>query len=126
MRTELKKINKVRDIFTATFSRYGTRRNWKGFDEKTYLLKDIKDKDGKIITDHLWLKDGKNIAKLGELQEGDIIQFEARVGKYSKISHIEEFDSGYRWYYKENDYTLKYPSNFFLLKRTENENPSEE
>ena len=126
MRKNLKKIEGVRDIFTATFSRYGTRKNWNGFPEKTYLLKDIKDKEEKIVTDHIWIKDGKRIASLGELNEGDIIQFEARVGQYSKVSEIEEMYNGYRWYWKENDYTLKYPSNFVLLKRVEKENPPEE
>lgn len=110
MRKELKAINGERDTFTATFSRYGSRNNWNGFPEKTYLLKGIRNKDGKILTDHLWIKDGKRISSLGKLKEGDIIQFDARVAPYSKVAYKID-----HWYQKTIDYTLKFPTNFQKL-----------
>ena len=80
-----------------TFSRYGSMTNWNGFPERTYLFKDIRDKDGNVLTDHLWIKNGKRVAAFGELKEGDVIQ---------KID---------RWYEHETDYTLKFPTNFRKL-----------
>ena len=41
MRKELRKREGERATLTATFSRYGSRNNWNGFPEKTYLLKDM-------------------------------------------------------------------------------------
>ena len=114
MRQELKKRNGERDTFTATFSRYGSRTNWNGFPEKTYLLRDIKDKDGRILTDHLWIKDGKRIGSLGELKEGDIIQFDARIAPYNKVAYKID-----RWYEKTTDYTLKFPTNFRKIREGE-------
>lgn len=110
MRKKLKAINNVRSTFTMTFSRYGTMTNWNGFPERTYLFKDIRDKDGNILTDHLWIKDGKRIAALGELKEGDVIQFDARVMPYRKVAYKID-----RWYEHETDYTLKFPTNFRKL-----------
>lgn len=115
MRKELKKINGVRDRFTMTFSRYGERTNWNGYSERTYLFKDIKDKDGKILTDHIWLKDGKRISALGELKDGDVIEFDARVEPYRKVAFRLD-----RYYQKTTDYTLKFPTNFKKVGRAKN------
>lgn len=105
-------LSNTRETFTATFSRYGTWRNWNGEDEKKYIFKDVKNKDNKLITDILWMKDGKNISKLGELKEGDIIQFEARLDIDEKTLHIKILDDGS---YQENNYIFKNPSKFQKL-----------
>lgn len=84
MRTELKKItNQERHRFIGTVSKFGFKAGWYA-PEQTILLTNIKlyDED-KIITDHLWFTMGKQFSQLN-LKEGDIISFEARVGKYRK------------------------------------------
>ncbi len=84
MRKELGKHQDKRLVFTASVDRYGTKRNWHGFTEKTILLKDVRFKEGNgLATDHIWFTVGKTIEALG-LKEKDKIQFEARVGEYEK------------------------------------------
>lgn len=108
-------LSNIRKTFTAIFSRYGTWRNWNGDDVRTYLFKGVKDKEGSIITDSLWIKEGKNISKLGELKEGDVIQFEARLDIDEKTSHIKVLEDGS---YQENNYIFKNPSKFQKLPET--------
>ena len=106
MRKELEKIEEVRATFTGTFSRKGFKNGYK-CPEPTLLLLDVKDLDGKYITDHLWFNYTKGFQKLGELKEGDIIQFDARSKAYEK---------GYKGYRDdvycpiELDYKLSYPT----------------
>lgn len=106
MRKELSKIEEVRKEFKGEFSRYGTKNGYKGVEE-TLLLKNITDENGRIITDHLWFNLTKGFKDLGELKEGDVIIFNARVKEYEK---------GYKGYrddvYKtiEIDYKLSHPS----------------
>ena len=83
MRKELKKINDVRATFTGTFERYGFKSGWY-MPERTVLLKDIRNANGKIVTDHLWFNLTKGMESLGELLEGQTIQFDARVKPYIK------------------------------------------
>ena len=84
MRQELKRIQEQRKTFIGTFKRYGTKSNWHGFPEATILLMDIKDNNGKIVTDHIWFKMTKGFESLGELKKGNKIQFDARVKEYIK------------------------------------------
>lgn len=84
MRKELKKLQNIRKTFNGTFKRYGTKTNWHGFPEKTILLTDIMNMDGKKVTEHVWFFMTKGFEKLGELKEGDSIQFDARVKEYFK------------------------------------------
>jgi len=120
MRTRLKPLDNLRRIFIGTFERFGRKTNFKGYPTVTVLLMDIKDKDGKIATDHLWLGHTKQFQALGEMREGDIIQFHARVRQYVK---------GYRGYREdaqmENpprlDYKLSHPTQFRIIKRGKGE-----
>ena len=85
MRAKLKKIENTRKKFTAVFKRYGSKTNWHGFSEKTILLVDVKSNGkGKTVTEHIWFRMTKGFEKLGELKEGDILQFDARVKEYTK------------------------------------------
>ena len=106
MRKELKNIDDFRGKFSGTFSRFGQKINWNGFPETTLLLINIKDSNNNIICDHLWFNLTKKFEKLGELKEGDNIEFEARVSEYYKgyINHREGIHE------KELDYKLSYPS----------------
>jgi hypothetical protein len=81
-RDELKKINNARRVFRGTFSGFGRKKRaqelvW------TIILKNITDKDGNILTDHLWFNLNKEFDKLN-LREGDRIEFSARVVEYVK------------------------------------------
>jgi len=113
MRNQLRSMNQTRCRFKGIFERYGTKRNWNGFDEKTVLLKDIRRGD-KVVSDHLWFSMTKGFAKLGELKQGDVIEFDARVTSYLK---------GYRGYREdvqierppEIDYRLSFPTKFKII-----------
>ena len=115
MRQELKKMQEQRRTFIGIFKRYGTKSNWHGCPEKTILLVNIKDSNGKIVTDHIWFKITNGFKSLGELKEEDKIQFNARVKKYVK---------GYAGYKEEvqwekpleDDYKLNFPTKIRLLK----------
>lgn len=111
MRKELKKMNEERTSFVGVFERFGIKNGFKG-PEKTILLINIKDLNGKNITDHLWFNYTKGFQKLGELKEGDVIQFDARVKKYEKGY------KGYRddvFYPPVEDYKLSHPSKIIKL-----------
>jgi len=106
MRKGLKNINGKRECFTGVFVRYGTKSSFRGPRKTTILLKDIKDQNGVILTDHLWFNLTKGFDEY-DLKEGDIISFDARVKKYQK---------GYKGYREdvyepiETDYKLSHPS----------------
>jgi hypothetical protein len=84
MRKELKKIDEQRELFKGVFSKYGLKTNYRGPSTNTVLLVQIRDSSGGIICDHLWFNLTKGFEKLGALQPGAFIQFEARVKKYKK------------------------------------------
>ena len=109
MRRELKKIKGQRITFKGTFKRYGGKANWHGYPEKTILLIGVKDSDGNPMTDHIWFRMTKGFEKLGELKEGDRVQFDARVKEYTKgyVGHKEEV----RWEKPlEKDFKLNFPT----------------
>ena len=97
-RKELGINGEVRDTFIGTFERYGSKNGWSG--QRTVLLKDIKNNEGKVITGHLWFNLTKGFQKL-HMKNGDIIQFDARVKSYVK---------GYDKIDRKIDYKLSYPT----------------
>ncbi len=97
-RKELGNNGEVRDTFSGTFERYGSKNGW--FGQRTVLLKDIKNNKGKVITGHLWFNLTKGFQKL-HLKKGDIIRFDARVKAYVK---------GYDKINRKIDYKLSYPT----------------
>jgi sortase (surface protein transpeptidase) len=84
---------------------------------ETVLLKDISDLNGNLLTDHLWFNYTKGFKNLGELNEGDVIQFDGRSKSYEK---------GYRGYrddiYKpiETDYRFSHPTHVMVISRNQN------
>ena len=106
MRKELKKQLGQRGCYSAVVSKFGSKKNWHGFPEPTVMLANVRDADGKIVCDHLWLKVGKRIESLS-LNIGDVVTFEARVTEYEK---------GYKGYREdvyapiETDYRLSNPT----------------
>jgi hypothetical protein len=106
VREELAKVNETRCTFTGTFVRVGTKSSF-GHPKQTLLLADVKDSDGKIVTDHLWFNLTKGLAALC-LNPGDTVSFDARVKEYLK---------GYRGHRDDvydkpvkTDYKLSHPT----------------
>lgn len=115
MREKLAELNERRITVSAKVEKFGTKKSFKGFPQKTVLLIDIKDQSGKILCDHLWLTEGKQIKNLG-LEIGDKIAFTARVTEYEK---------GYKGIYDESnpievDYRLSFPTNFSKMTQSQN------
>ena len=82
MRKNLQKIGKKsRHRFQGTFSRYGSKSGYYG-PEKTILLTNITE-EGTPVCDHLWFNATKGFQAC-DPQEGDILEFDARVAEYTK------------------------------------------
>jgi|ERR1035437_1341536 hypothetical protein len=105
MREKLQQIEEIRTEFSGTFVRFGEKNGYLG-PLKTILLKDVKDNDGNMVTDHLWFNFTKGFAKMN-LQEDDTVYFNGRVKEYTK---------GYRGWREgverniETDYKLSHPT----------------
>ena len=106
MRKELSKLQEQRLVFTGIFDRYGTKTNWHGFPEKTVLLKDIRNHDGRVVADHVWFNFTNQFKNLGDLTQGDKIEFHARVKEYTKgyVNYRRGIDE------REIDYKLSHPT----------------
>ena len=108
MRTKLKEITgKERHTFTATFTRFGWRRGYRGT-IRTLLFTDVK-MGGTVVCDHIWFTNGKGFERFN-LIVNDVIQFNARVASYTK---------GYKGWRDdiidrpiERDWKLQYPTDF--------------
>jgi hypothetical protein len=112
MRKELEKLNNERRQFSAIFERYGTKSGWKGYPIKTILLKDVNN-GVRIVTDHIWFTMTKGFDALGELKQGDKVEFCARVKEYVKgyVNYRNDIDES------EIDYKLSHPTK---IKKHEN------
>jgi hypothetical protein len=71
-----------RSLYTGEFIRTGFKNGFKG-PVKTVLLKDVKDENGQLVTDHLWFNMTKGFEE-ANLQPGDIVEFRGKVEKYIK------------------------------------------
>ena len=120
MRTALKPLDNLRREFTGTFERFGRKTRFKGYPTVTALLIDIKDSSGKTVTDHIWLNHTKQFQALGDLREGDIIEFHARVREYVKGYCGRRDDVA-----EENppriDYKLSHPTQFKIIRKGKGE-----
>ena len=114
MRTELQNINGIRKRFIATFIRFGIKSGYKGVAIKTLLFSNVRDKNGKVYTDHIWFTTGKQFELL-DLKNGDNICFDARVTSYVKgyKGRREDYDLPP----VKIDYKLSHPNN--IVKHTE-------
>ena len=86
MRRQLKARDGDRLTFRGVFVRYGKKPAWRGPEPKTTLLfrKIIEVESGQIVAEHLWFNETKRFKAMGNLVEGDVIQFDARVTPYRK------------------------------------------
>jgi hypothetical protein len=106
MRKELQKIEEERKRFRGTVLRYGKKSGFKGRTDETILLRDVVDvSTGHRITDHLWLNLTKQFADL-QLQEGDCVEFDARVKAYVKgyVNRLGAIDN------RKKDFHLSHPT----------------
>lgn len=106
MRSNLKRINEKRMVFQGVFERYGLKSNWHGFPVKTILLKDVRDSSSRVVTNHLWFNYTKGFQALGDMEAGDVIEFNARVKEYVKgyINNRRYIDE------RTIDYKLSHPT----------------
>ena len=83
-RKKLRRQEGQRKRFSGTFVRYGTKPAWSGPEpDITLLLKGVvMVETGELVTDHLWFNLTKGFEALGELSEGDVVYFDARVKSY--------------------------------------------
>lgn len=91
MRIELSKINGERRRFSGRFVREGKKRGYRGRTETTILLVDIRDSEGKIVSDHLWFNLTQQFDSL-ILAEGEVVSFHARVTLYEKGYKKDTYD----------------------------------
>lgn len=99
--------------FSATFQQFGQKSGFKGYLATTICFIDLKNEEGKIIEDHLWMNYTKCFQKL-ELKAGDIISFHARVAVYEKGYSDDDEINPKRW-----DYKLQRPSKTEKIGRAE-------
>lgn len=107
MRKELKEIDGTRLRFRAVVERFGTKV-YRDYEDTTILLKNVTRVDtGLQVTDHIWFTVGKTIDNL-DLKPGEIVEFDARVGNYSKgyVNHRQGIDD------RKIDYKLNRPTRF--------------
>lgn len=102
MREELKDLtSESRHEFVGKFSRSGFKSDFIATTgvtvyKPTLVLTDVVlASSNEQVSDHLWFNYTKGFLKLGELHEGDLIKFTARVNNYSTS--------------KKTDYKLSYP-----------------
>lgn len=115
MRKELKKLGSAeRHTFRGTFARFGTKAAFKGPPLVTVLLYDLCTTKDEIFSDHIWLNLTKGLAKL-ELQRGDIVEFDARVGQYVKgyVNYNHFIDE------REVDYHVQRPTHCYKIGHTD-------
>jgi len=85
VRKKLRVRDGQRTRFEGTFVRYGTKPGYTGYPQPTILLKNIVElESGQAVADHLWFNKTKGFTDIGELAEGDAVEFDARVKEYAK------------------------------------------
>jgi len=111
MRRELAKQEGQRKRFRATFIRLGKKTNYQGYSEETILLNRVIDAEtGTVVTDHLWFSYTKGFQD-ARMQEGDTIEFEARVKEYRK-GYVNR---AYGINNRKQDYKLSHPTRIAVV-----------
>lgn len=109
MRTSLQGLDGKRVSMTAVFWKYGTFRG-RGCVARTILLKNIRDEQGNILADHVWINYTAGFDSVGVFRPGDVVKFTAQVSSYIKGYCGENIEgrlmNPIKW-----DYRLKYPRN---------------
>ena len=99
-----------RRTFQGVFKRFGSKSGYKGRPVKTVLIINLIDFVTKeVLTDHLWFTCGKQFDSLN-LQEGEPVQFDARVTEYFKGYQGNDEGSYEDVYGQEQDFRLSFPT----------------
>lgn len=105
MREKLEEIgSEKRFEYTSTFQKFGIKSGYKS-SLPTFIVTNVKDNNGRLITDHLWLNFTTVFNQFGWLQPGDIVKFSGRVDTYYKGYHKNQLD-----------YRLTYPSKVSVIR----------
>lgn len=100
--------------FRARFERFGKKAGYTGYSETTVLLKNVTDVlTNEHVTDHLWFAFTKGFENL-HLEEGMIVEFEARVKKYAKGYVNKSYGINQR----AQDYKLSHPTRIAIVQRS--------
>lgn len=97
MRESLKNGTDELQTFTASFDHLALKRIdriEKGHRKltPTICLKNLRDEEGNLVSDHVWLNYDTAFRKLGILQKNDQILFRSRSKKYHKGIYKEKVD----------------------------------
>ncbi|MHA8111331.1 hypothetical protein ACYATP_07620 [Lactobacillaceae bacterium Melli_B4] len=80
--------------FIGKFTRLGYAEEYNDEDgyyyQPTILFLDVHDDQGNFITDHAWVHYTEPFIQLGELSDGDLVQFSAQVRSYRKGAGINK------------------------------------
>ena len=104
MRENLKAIKNRKIQVVATFSRFGTKKNFHGYLDKTVLFTNVCRIDGMELTDHIWFALGKRMEELEKVEQGAKVKFFASIKQYRKGIDRNEID-----------YKLSNPSQFKIV-----------
>lgn len=113
MRFNLEALEGKRVTFTAIFWKYGSFRSKWGAG-RTILLRFVRDMKGNLLTDHTWINYTPSFDAAGEFRQGDLVCFDARVGKYIKGYFGQRIEDRLSHPPKE-DYRLKFPHNVRII-----------
>lgn len=111
MRSKLQQYEGSHATFTGVFRRFGKRTTRTGETITTVLMTSIKNEDGEVVADHVWIVRTRGFDAV-TLKPGDVVRFRAKVRAYEK---------GYRgtrdmWGKPlERDYKLSYPTNMEVV-----------
>ena len=104
MRKKLQKYSNKRNTFIGTFIKKGLTAD----NVDTVLLRNITTIKNKVVADHMWFRFSRIWKSLGKLQEGDLIQFDAK-----SIRYIKGYSENNK---RERDYRLTYLTNVKVIK----------
>ena len=111
MRKKLAEDEGQRKTFRGVFSRFGKKKNFKGYSETTVLLSNVIDVEQKVVvTDHTWFSLTKGFEEI-KLEEGMIVEFEARIKAYTK-GYVNK---RYGFNQQKTDYKLSHPTKITVV-----------
>lgn len=111
MRKKLKKLEEKRITVFATIKQFGSKKTYRGGRLPTVLLIDIKDLNGKFLTNHIWINLTKGLSNINVFI-GSNIQFDARIKEYKKGYINKHIDINSL----KKDYKLSHPTKFKIIK----------
>ena len=104
----------IRGRFEGIFSRVGRKRGkWKGLTILLLNMHKVDKTEHQFLTDHAWLNLTDGFKGLGNMDEGDVIRFDARVRKYRKGSIRRGIPVKY-------DFKFFYPTKVEMFEKSSN------